>query len=109
MHRMLEDATVLPQLDPLIQERERFRILVFLAAKGTTVDFATVRRATGLSNGNLFGHLAKLEEAQLIEVRRELVVRKMSAYVSLTPQGRSRLAEHRRTLESLLEMLPAAS
>ena len=109
MPRKHDDAPVLPQLDPIIQERERFRILVFLASTRETVDFATVRRATGLSNGNLFGHLLKLEEAALVEVRREIVGRKMSAYVSLTSSGWARLLDHRRTLESLLDLLPAAS
>ena len=54
-------------LDRLIHEPSRLAILTILR-RTAGADYLFIRRLTGLSKGNLSNHLAKLEEAGLVDV-----------------------------------------
>jgi DNA-binding MarR family transcriptional regulator len=87
-------------LDRLIHEPGRLAILTVLSSV-TDADFVFLQRATGLTRGNLSSHLTKLEDAGLVAIEKRFVRRKPNTNVSLTAEGRRRIAGHWEQLERL--------
>ena len=57
------------QLDRLVHEPARLQILMFLR-EVEEADFLYLLREGGFTQGNLSGHLSKLEEAGYVEIRK---------------------------------------
>ena len=87
-------------LDRVMHEPARLAILTALSAC-TSADFLHLQRLTGLSKGNLSGHLAKLEGAGLIWIDKRFVGKRPLTQLRLTEQGHVSLARHWQTLEHL--------
>jgi len=95
----------LPELDVLIHEPARLRVLALLAVV-EQADFMYLLRQTGLSRGNLSVQLSKLETAGIVSVERRLDgIRARSDY-SLTRKGLGALKRYRRDLQTLLAGFP---
>ena len=92
------------QLNELIHQPTRLRIMAALSAlgPGTEVEFTYLRDILDLTDGNLGTHLAKLEEAGYVAVRKTFVGRKPRTFVSLTPHGQHAFAEHLAALRAIL-------
>jgi len=73
--------------------------------KNGEVDFNTLKRELGLTDGNLATHLRKLEEAGVVRYRKTFVGRRPRTYYSLTPEGRERFVEYLERLEEILKSL----
>jgi DNA-binding MarR family transcriptional regulator len=93
-------------LDRLIHEPGRLAILTVLSSV-RDADFVFLQRATGLTKGNLSSHLAKLEDAGLVEVEKRFVGRKPNTKLALTAEGRERIARHWAQLERLKRLAEA--
>jgi DNA-binding transcriptional ArsR family regulator len=89
-------------LDRLVHEPARLAILAALRAC-TSADFVYLRRLTGLSDGNLSRHLAKLQDAGLVLVTKRFVGRTPNTVVELTSQGRASIDQHARRLLELFD------
>jgi DNA-binding transcriptional ArsR family regulator len=87
-------------LDRLIHEPARLALLTALAAC-ESADFLFLQRLTGLSKGNLSSHLAKLEEAGLVEVTKQFQGKTPLTRVKLAEAGRQAIARHWERLERL--------
>jgi DNA-binding MarR family transcriptional regulator len=87
-------------LDKLIHEPARLAIMTALSAC-KSADFTFLRRLTGLTQGNISGHLAKLEEAGLIQLNKQFVGKRPNTTVSLTPNGRKAIDQHWQQLQNL--------
>jgi DNA-binding transcriptional ArsR family regulator len=87
-------------LSRLIHEPARLAILTALSA-GESVDFLFLQRLTGLSKGNLSSHLAKLGEAGLVDITKEVVGNTPQTRLSLTHRGRSEIDDYWKQLEAL--------
>lgn len=89
-----------PILDRLIHEPGRLAILTVLSSV-KDADFVFLQRTTGLTKGNLSSHLAKLEEAGLVEIEKRFIRKKPNTNVTLTAIGKQRIAHHWDQLERL--------
>jgi DNA-binding transcriptional ArsR family regulator len=87
-------------LDRLIHEPGRLAILTVLSSV-RDADFVFLQRATGLTKGNLSSHLSKLEEAELVAIEKRFVRKKPNTNVTLTAEGKRRIARHWEQLERL--------
>jgi DNA-binding transcriptional ArsR family regulator len=81
------EITALDELDPIVSERSRLKILTILRRTDGS-DYLFIQRLTGLSMANLSNHLAKLEEAGLVDLYKHFVGKKPVTSVRLTPEGR---------------------
>lgn len=95
-------------LDRLIHEPGRLAILTVLSSV-TDADFVFLQRATGLTKGNLSSHLTKLEDAGLVAIEKRFVRRKPNTNVTLTAEGRRRIAAHWEQLERLKQLADSPS
>lgn len=98
-------AEGLAKLDRLVHEPARLAILAVLAVVDEA-DFVFVQGQTGLTSGNLATHLTRLEEAGLVLTRKTFEGRKPCTLLSLTPAGRDALADWRKNVARLLDLLP---
>lgn len=97
---MLEAKPQFPEINRLIHEPARLAILTVLSSC-SGADFTFLQRVTGLSKGNLSVQLTKIEEAGLIESRREIVHRKTRTSVQLTARGRFEMKRYWEALDHI--------
>lgn len=99
-------SPTVPEVDVLLHEPARLRILALLAmVEGA--DFMYLLRTTGLSRGNLSVQLGRLEEAGILRLERELVGRRPRTTYFLSRRGLDALGRYRRTVEGLLAAFPS--
>ncbi|MBE0687275.1 MAG: transcriptional regulator [Anaerolineaceae bacterium] len=89
-------------LDKIIHEPARLAILTALSSC-ISADFTFLQRLTGLTQGNLSGHLLKLEEAKLIEINKKIVKKRPNTTIKLTSLGKKSIENHWKQLEELRE------
>ncbi len=99
------DFSVIAGIDRLVHEPGRLLVLACLAAV-TRADYLYVLRQTGLTQGNLSSHLAKLEAAGYVAVEKTFVGKVPRTLLQLTDKGREALREYRRRLTHVLTWLP---
>ena len=87
-------------LDRLIHEPARLSILTALSAC-KRADFIFLQRLTGLTVGNLSGHLSKLEQAGLLRTEKQFVAKRPNTITELTNKGREAIENHWNHLEAL--------
>ncbi|QBI18429.1 ArsR family transcriptional regulator [Egibacter rhizosphaerae] len=90
----------LTRLDKLIHEPARLAIATALSAC-READFTFLQRLTGLSTGNLGSHLARLEDAGIVEIEKAFVGRQPRTTVRLTPEGLEAVGRHWQRLDDL--------
>jgi DNA-binding transcriptional ArsR family regulator len=91
----------LEPLDPVIHAPVRLAVLsVLVSAK--SAEFNSLKELTETTDGNLSTHLAKLEEAGYMAVKKSFRGKKPLTTCSITERGRSALAQYLKTLEGYL-------
>jgi DNA-binding MarR family transcriptional regulator len=85
-------------VDRLVHEPARLAILTILEAC-ECADFLFLASATGLPNGNVSGHLAKLQAVGLIVMTKGYRGKRPHTLVSLTPAGLEGIREYWRRLD----------
>jgi len=88
-------------LDPVIHSQVRLAVLsVLISAR--RADFNYLKNAIGTTDGNLSTHLAKLEEAGYIRVKKSFQGKKPLTTCSLTEKGKTAFSGYVKALESYL-------
>ena len=80
-------------VDRMVHEPARLAILMVLSGVAWA-EFKLLEELTRLTRGNLSSHLAKLEEAGYVAIRKGYNGKIPLTTASLTPTGRKALAEH---------------
>ncbi len=94
-------------LDPVIHAPVRLQIAALLSAVDDA-EFATVRRAVGVSDSVLSKHLAQLSDVGYVKLRKASFGGRQRTWLSLTTEGRRAFMEHMRALEALISAAQAA-
>ena len=93
-------------LDKVIHERSRLRILTYLASSTSgEVGFTELRDGLGFTAGNLSVQLRTLEEAGYLRIDKRFVANKSYTGLALTPAGESALTAYLAELEIIVETL----
>lgn len=91
------------QLDKVIHEQARLKILVLLASSlKPSVSFTEIRDTLGMTAGNLSIQLKTLEEAGFVALEKHIDGKKPVTEVSLVPAGKRALLDYISSLENLL-------
>jgi DNA-binding transcriptional ArsR family regulator len=86
-------------VDRLVHEPARLAILTALSAC-SQADFQFLQSITGLPQGNLSGHLAKLEEGGLVTIEKRFKGKFPQTHLQITPAGRAAFQQHWKRLEA---------
>ena len=92
------------QLDNTIHQPVRLQIMSSLVAlsAGDELEFVHLRNLLKLTDGNLGAHLAKLEEAGYLKVKKAFVARKPRTFITVTGKGRDAFEEHICALKQII-------
>jgi DNA-binding MarR family transcriptional regulator len=84
------------ELDNTIHQPIRLQIMSSLVTlnAGEEIEFVYLRNLLNLTDGNLGAHLAKLEEAGYVKVKKTFVARKPRTFITATGKGRDAFEEH---------------
>jgi DNA-binding MarR family transcriptional regulator len=95
------------QFDELIHQPVRLRIMAALmtldAEAQTRISFNTLKGVLKVTDGNLGGHLFKLEQAGYVLVEKTFVRTKPQTYLAVTPRGRLAFSEHLAALQQIVQ------
>jgi DNA-binding transcriptional ArsR family regulator len=86
-------------VDRLVHEPARFAILTALSAC-RKADFRFLQSITGLPQGNLSGHLARLEAGGLVAIEKRFKGKYPQTWIRITTAGRSAFERHWGRLEA---------
>ncbi len=89
------------EIDDIIHARIRLAIMTILLTRGKT-DFATLKKQTKTSDGNLSTHLRKLEDADYIVVEKSFIDRKPITIYWVSDNGKKAYANYIATIERLV-------
>jgi DNA-binding MarR family transcriptional regulator len=87
-------------LDRLVHEPSRLAILTALSAC-RAADFLYLQSLTGLTKGNLSGHLGKLEAGKLVMITKSFKGKVPNTNIAITPEGKDAIRRHWKRLEQL--------
>ena len=99
------DLEPIAGVDRIVHEPGRLMVLACLSVV-VRADFLYVMRETGLTQGNLSSHLAKLEAAGYVAVEKTFVGKVPRTLLQLTDQGREALRAYRDRLVGVQSRLP---
>ena len=91
------------ELDRVIHEPARRAIILILAGAGEA-DFLYLRREGGFTQGNLSGHVAKLEEARYVKIEKKFKGKMPLTVCGLTGKGKAALSKYSRQMVGILEL-----
>ena len=91
-----------PDLDPLIHQPTRFRILLLLFRyrQGSA---AWVKETLTLTDGNLWGHARRLEDGGYLEQGKTLTREGFQVVLRITPRGSSAFQTYLASWKALLD------
>jgi DNA-binding transcriptional ArsR family regulator len=90
------------QLDRLIHEPARLTIMMVLGGVGEA-DFLYLQREGGFTQGNLSGHLARLEEAGYVAIKKKFKGKIPLTVCRLTEKGKSALSGYSTSMLRILQ------
>jgi DNA-binding MarR family transcriptional regulator len=95
--------------DEIIHQSSRLRIVAALNALGARemLEFGQLKAMLEMTDGNLATHLAALEKAGYVEMRKDFVGKRPRTRALLTATGRRALRQHVAFLRSVLEGVQA--
>ena len=99
---MTERAQEIAQLDRVIHEPARLTIMLILEGVNEA-DFLYLQREGGLTQGNLSGHLGKLEEAGYVEIEKRFKGKVPLTVCRLTGKGRAAYSGYSQRMMGLLK------
>ncbi len=100
---MNERIREIAQLDRVVHEPARLQILMFLQAV-EEADFLYLQREGGFTQGNLSGHLSKLESAGYIQIRKMFKGKMPLTVCSLTAAGEKALRAYCEQMREIMQV-----
>lgn len=95
-----------PDLDKIIHERARLRILACLATQTSRrCSFLELKEALEMTAGNLSSQLAVLEDSGYIAIEKGFRGKKPYTKISLTPRGSKAFDDYLDMLDSMIAAL----
>ena len=92
------------EIDKLIHEPARLKIIAQLYVV-ESADFLFLMRQTGLSQGNVSGHLSKLEDAAYVEIEKGYIGKRPRTMISLTKKGRESFKKYIKNMQEFFDDL----
>jgi DNA-binding MarR family transcriptional regulator len=89
-------------LNRVVHEPARLAILLTLDGTGEA-DFLYLQREGGFTQGNLSGHLARLEEAGYVAIEKKFKGKLPLTVCSLTGKGKAALSEYLQQMRGILK------
>ena len=93
---------ILKELDKAFENRIRLGIMSALVVNDY-LDFNSLKKLLGVTDGNLASHLKSLEKSEYINYKKEFLNRKPNTNYSATAKGKTAFKKHINAIEQLLK------
>ncbi|HAR43453.1 MAG TPA: transcriptional regulator [Bdellovibrionales bacterium] len=91
------------ELDRIIHQPIRTKIVAFLASRGTT-DYVTLRDSLGLTDGHMTTHMRELIGSEYVSFEKDFVDnKKPRTTYKLSAFGKKQFASYLKTLKEIVE------
>ena len=100
-----EKLLLLADINQIIHTPARLMVLTYLYVV-ESADYVFLMRLTGLTWGNLFTHLTKLEKAGYIKIEKTFKGKKPNTVIHLSEEGRDAFREYKTSMKQVLNDLP---
>ena len=97
------DISDLLNVNPVLVDRIRLSIMVYLAATDAPVTFNAIIEELELTKGNLSSHMRKLEDAKLVDINKKFVGRRPQTTYQCTKLGKKEMNDYLTAVESVLK------
>ena len=97
-----EENQLQVDIDKLIHEPARLKILAQLYVV-ESVDFLFLMTQTGLTQGNVSGHLNKLETANYVSIDKSFVGKRPQTMISMTEKGRTAFIGYVQSMQQVFD------
>ncbi len=94
-------------LDTAVHGPLRLGVLSLLQIEGS-LDFTTLKKRLGATDGSLGMHLQKLEEAGYIECEKAFIARRPKSTYRITASGKQALADYLDAMQRLIDAIGQA-
>lgn len=89
------------EIDKLVHEPARLKIMAQLYVV-EKADFLFIMRQTGMTQGNVSGHLSKLEASKYVKVKKGYAGKRPQTMLSLTEKGRTAFQNYIQVMKQML-------
>lgn len=89
-------------LNKVFESRIRLGIMSILTVN-EEIDFGTLKDTLNITDGNLASHIAALEKAEYIHIKKQFVGKKPNTSYTITKLGKNAFGDHLDALEQLLK------
>ena len=90
-------------LKGIFHEPNRLAIISALSSASDGLTFREIKEQCALTDGNLSRHLKALEEAEVVEIKKQFIGAKPQTKAYLTEYGRESFIEYLKVLEDVLQ------
>ncbi len=97
------NASEVLKIHPLLSDRVRLSIMTALSTSRKPLTFSELIEMLELTRGNLSTHMSKLEEDDLIIVRKDFVDRKPCTTFSCTQKGYKEMKSYLSVIEKIIK------
>ena len=97
---------IIDQINRVFENRTRLGIMSAVMVN-EAIDFVSLRRLLGVTDGNLSSNIAVLESLKFVRVRKRIIRKKTNTSFSITDAGRKAFKAHLAALESLIKDINA--
>lgn len=101
----LVTASDIPEIDDLLHEPARLRLLALLSVVKRT-DFTFLLKLSGLSRGNLSVQMTKLGDAKMVKINKTFEGNRPRTIYQLTARGTNALRAYKKDMQTILAALP---
>ena len=102
---MAPPAVDIPEIDYLLHEPARLRLLAYLAVV-KRADFTYLLKLSGLTRGNLSVQMTRLGDAKLVKIEKTFQENRPRTMYQLTPKGINALRKYKKSMHAILAALP---
>lgn len=89
------------KINKLFESRVRLGVMSILMVN-ERIDFKSLKKMLGVTDGNLASHISALEKNNLIKITKQFIGKKPNTTYSATEAGRKSFGEHLTGLEALI-------
>ncbi len=94
---------IINEMDKAFDSRVRIAIMSILLSHDW-VDFNTLKKQLGVTDGNLASHTASLERKKFIEVKKQFIGKRPNTSYRVTLTGKDAFAQYVKSLKRLLNI-----
>jgi DNA-binding MarR family transcriptional regulator len=95
---------IIDRINKVFENKTRLGVMSALMVN-ESIDFISLRKLLGVTDGNLSSNISVLENLKLVRVKKKIIAKKTNTSYSITITGQKAFRAHLEALQSLIQEL----